>query len=117
VTRQGIGQWACEGGPTVVVVLVIVAIMVEDMDIWVGDVASLTQTTNHDTKDGYAFQYIWVGYVASLTQTTNHDTKDGYAFQCLVKHRNEVKNGLFAWKPKIYHKSCLGHWKSAYHII
>lgn len=75
-----------------VVVLVIVAIMVEDMDIWVGD-------------------------VASLTQTTNHDTKDGYAFQCLVKHRNEVKNGLFAWKPKIYHKSCLGHWKSAYHII
>jgi hypothetical protein len=101
----------------VVVVLVIVAIMVEDMDIWLGDVASLTQTTNHDTKDGYAFQYIWVGDVASLTQTTNHDTKDGYAFQCLVKHRNEVKNGLFAWKPKIYHKSCLGHWKSAYHII
>jgi len=32
------------------------AIMVEDMDIWVGGVDTLTLTTNHDTKDPYAFQ-------------------------------------------------------------
>jgi hypothetical protein len=38
------------------VVLVVAAIMVEDMDIWVGGVATLTLTTNHDTKDSYAFQ-------------------------------------------------------------
>jgi len=63
VTRQGIDRWACaEGGPPVVgvvlvgVVLEVVAIMVEDMGIWVGGVATLTLTTNHDTKDPYAFQ-------------------------------------------------------------
>ena len=39
-----------------VVVLEVVAIMVEDMGIWVGGVATLTLTTNHDTKDPYAFQ-------------------------------------------------------------
>ena len=38
------------------VVLEVVAIMVEDMGIWVGGVATLTLTTNHDTKDPYAFQ-------------------------------------------------------------
>ena len=38
------------------VVLVAAAIMVEDMGIWVGGVATLTLTTNHDTKDPYAFQ-------------------------------------------------------------
>jgi len=58
VTRQGIDQWACEegGAPVVGVVLVAAAIMVEDMDIWVGGVDTLTLTTNHDTKDPYAFQ-------------------------------------------------------------
>jgi len=58
VTRQGIDQWACEegGAPVVGVVLVAAAIMVEDMGIWVGGVDTLTLTTNHDTKDPYAFQ-------------------------------------------------------------
>nr|CAB3467978.1 unnamed protein product [Digitaria exilis] len=58
VTRLGIDQWACEGGPPVVLVVVleVVAIMVEDMDIWVVDGGTLTQITNLDAKDGYAFQ-------------------------------------------------------------
>lgn len=34
----------------VVVVLVVVAIMAEDMDIWVGDMATLTQITNRDKR-------------------------------------------------------------------
>ena len=58
VTRQGIDQWACEegGAPVAGLVLVAAAIVVEDMDIWVGGVDTLTLTTNHDTKDSYAFQ-------------------------------------------------------------
>ena len=39
-----------------VVVLEVVAIMVEDMGIWVGGMDTLTLITNHDTKDSYAFQ-------------------------------------------------------------
>ena len=39
-----------------VVVLEVVAIMVEDMGIWVGGMDTLTLITNHDTKDPYAFQ-------------------------------------------------------------
>ncbi|XP_066374954.1 protein decapping 5-like [Miscanthus floridulus] len=51
-TEQGIDQWASEvGAPVVgVVALVVVAIMVEDMDIWVGAVATLTQITSRDTS-------------------------------------------------------------------
>lgn len=52
VTQQGIDQWASEVGAPVVglVALVVVAIMVEDMDIWVGAVATLTQITSRDTS-------------------------------------------------------------------
>jgi hypothetical protein len=52
VTQQGIDQWASEVGVPVVgvVALVVVAIMVEDMDIWVGAVATLTQITSRDTS-------------------------------------------------------------------
>jgi hypothetical protein len=52
VTQQGIDQRASEVGPRVVgvVALVVVAIMVEDMDIWVGAVATLTQITSRDTS-------------------------------------------------------------------
>lgn len=60
VTLQGIDLWVCaveEGvAPVAEVLVVVVATMVEGMDIQGGDVVTLTQTISLDTtKGGFAF--------------------------------------------------------------
>jgi hypothetical protein len=50
VTQQGIDQWASEVGAPVAALVVVAIMVLEDMDIRVGGVATLTQITSRDTS-------------------------------------------------------------------